>query len=121
MVSGGLWGLIFTQETILRENIVTPEDASIPGERVNGPQTLISQAEVIRMHTLKATGGKTYAEMPRQVEKIDENGNPVLGADGKPVMIPNTSRDIWITATTLTTALNLGVITYMFGAFYSWL
>ncbi len=116
MVSGGLWGLIFTQETILRENIVTPEDASIPGERVNGPQTLISQAEVIRMHTLKATGGKTYAEMPRQVEKIDENGNPVLGADGKPVMIPNTSRDIWITATTLTTALNLGVITYMFGA-----
>lgn len=116
MVSGGLWGLIFTQEMILREKITTPGDASIPNERVNGPLTLLSQAEVIRMHTLKATGGKTYAEMPRQVEKLDENGNPVLGADGKPVMVPNDARNMWITATTLTTALNLAVITYMFGA-----
>lgn len=115
MVSGGLWGLMFTQATVLRENIITPEDASLPGKQVNGPRTLLAQAEVIRMHTLKATGGKTYAEMPRQVEKLDENGNQVIGEDGKPVMIPNTSRDIWITATTLTTALHLGLITYMFG------
>ncbi len=116
LVSGGLWGLIFTQETILREKIITPDDATIPGERVNGPLTLMAQAEVIRKHTLKSTGGLTYAQMPRQLEKRDENGNFVLGEDGKPVMVPNEARNLWITATTLTTALNLGVITYMFGA-----
>jgi len=55
--------------------------------------------------------------MPRQVPKLDQNNQPVLDASGNPVMIANTTRDIWITATTLTTALNLGIITYAFSGF----
>lgn len=114
LIAGGVWGITFTYKNIVQENIVTPADAAIPEKPVRGPLTLRAQAEIIRTHTLKATENKTFAEMPRQIPKVDENGQPVVDADGKPVMVPNIARDIWITATTLTTALNLGLLTYVF-------
>ena len=114
MLVGGLWALAFTYQNIAQEKIVTPDDASIPSTPVRGPLTLKAQADVIRMHTLKSTGGLTFAEMPRQVPKMDAEGDAVLDAEGEPVMVANTARDMWVTATTLTTALNLGIITYLF-------
>ena len=114
LVVGGIWGIFFTYKNIAQEKIITPADASIPEKPVLGPLTLTAQADIIRHHTLTTTGGKTFAEMPRQIVKLDANGQPVLDADGKPVMTANTTRDIWITATTLTTALNLGILTYVF-------
>ena len=92
MVAGGLWAVLFTYQNIAQEHIVTPGDASIPNTPVRGPFTLHSQADIIREHVLKMTGGKTYAEMSRDDEK----------------------RPQWVTATTLTTALHLGIITYLF-------
>ena|SRR3989344_7680132 len=92
MIVGGAWAMMFTYQNVAQENIVTPGDASIPNAPVRGPLTLKSQADIIREHTLKTTDGKTYAEMSRQ----DEN------------------RPMWVTATTLTTALHLGIITYLF-------
>lgn len=114
LAGGGIWGICFTYQNIARENIVTPKDAAIPEQAVRGPMTLKAQADVIREHTLAATLGKTFAEMPRQIAATDKDGKPVLDKDGKPVMAANTARDIWITATTLTTALNLGILTYVF-------
>ncbi len=116
MVIGGIWGIVFTYNNVARENIKTSEGSSIPGVDVRGPLTLKAQADIIRVHTLKATGGKTYAEMPQQIPKLDESGNPVLDKDGKPVTVPNDARNMWVTATTLTTALNLGIITYAFSS-----
>lgn len=95
MVIGGVWAICFTYRNITQEKIVTPADASIPNTPVQGPLTLKSQADVIRHHVLEMTGGLTYAEMSR----TDEN------------------RPLWVTATTLTTALNLGIITYVFSGF----
>lgn len=92
MIIGGSWAIYFTYRNITQEKIITPADASIPNAPVSGPFTLKSQADIIRHHTLKTTGGRTYAEMPR-----DDKDRPM-----------------WITATTLTTALNLGIITYLF-------
>jgi hypothetical protein len=92
LVAGGSWAIYFTYHNVAQEKIVTPSDASIPDTPVRGPFTLKSQAEVIRHHVLETTNGLTYAEMSR----TDEN------------------RSLWITATTLTTALNVGIITYLF-------
>ncbi|HLP43938.1 MAG TPA: hypothetical protein VK145_01520 [Candidatus Nanoarchaeia archaeon] len=92
MVLGGSWAISFTYKNITQEKIVTPADASIPNTAVRGPFTLKSQADIIRHHVLETTGGLTYAQMSR----TDEN------------------RSLWVTATTLMTALNLGIITYIF-------
>ena len=96
LVIGGVWGIRFTYKNIVQEKIVTPADASIPEEPVRGPFTLKSQADIVREHTLKLTGGKTYAEMSRD----------------------DTNRNIWITATTLITALNLGILSYAFSGLF---
>lgn len=94
LLLGGVWGITFTYQNIAREQIVTPADASIPNTPVRGPFTLKAQADVIRHHTLESTGGLTYAQMPRD----------------------SAERPIWITATTLTTALNLAILGYVFSA-----
>lgn len=107
----------FTYTNVAREHIVTPADASIPNAPVRGPFTLMAQADIIRTHMLRMSDGKTFAEMPRQIPKVDEDGNPVFDEDGKPVMVANAARDTWITATALITALNLGIVTYAFSAF----
>lgn len=113
LISGGIWGIAFTYQNVARENITTPKDSSIPEVPVRGPLTLKAQADIIRFHTLKTTGNKTYAEMPGKIAKLDQSGQPVLDEKGAPVMVSNDARNIWITATTLITALNLGIITYV--------
>lgn len=114
LIIGGLWGIYFTYKNIAQEKIVTPGDASISSQPVRGPLTLKAQADVIRKHTLKITGGKTYSQMPQEIAKISEDGQPVLDADGNQIMVANSARNIWMNATTLTTALNLGILTYVF-------
>ena len=116
LVGGGVWGMAFTYTNVAKENITTPDDAFVPGVPVRGPLTLKAQADIMRVHTLRMTEGKTFAEMPRQIPKLDAEGKPILGEDGNPVMTANTARDIWITATTLITALNLGLFAYAFSA-----
>ena len=66
-------------------------------------------ADTIRKHTLEATGGLTYAEMPRAVFKdtskpVPEDQVERALASGK--AIDNPERQIWITSTALSTALN---------------
>ncbi len=92
LVAGGAWAINFTYQNVSREKIVTPADASIPEAPVAGPLTLKAQADIIRTHALESSGGLTYAEMQREDPK----------------------RATWVTATTLITALHLGVITYLF-------
>lgn len=117
LVLGGVWGITFTYQNVAKENIVTPEDAKIPNAKVRDPLTIKAQADIIRTHALKMTGGKTYSEMPRQIPSVDENGNAILDESGNPVMETNKARDIWVTVTSLTTALNLAILSYAFSAF----
>jgi hypothetical protein len=61
----------------------------------------------MRDHTLMATGGQTYAQMPRYASPDGKGTNdPALAtkdANGQPVS--NAARDIWVTSTALSTAL----------------
>ena len=116
-VVGGIVGIAYTWGQAVEENITTPSDAAIADTPVRGPLTMKAQVDVIEKHQLARTDGLRFSEMPRQVPAVDEAGNPVLDEAGEPVMVPNTLRDSWITATTLTTALSLGIMAYMLGAF----
>ena len=63
----------------------------------------------IRKHTLEATNGQVYAEMDRFLDKSgkptsDEKLAAVNPETGKPV--ENGLRNIWVTSTALSTALN---------------
>jgi len=53
------------EDTLSSERIVSAEDAGIPQAPVNGPEEAKTQADVIKEHLLKITGGKTYAELDR--------------------------------------------------------
>ena len=76
------------RDAVIAENIVTPEDASIPNVRVDDADSAKAQADVIEKHYLKLTGGKTYAELDRE----DPN------------------RETAFRAATLRTSLNLAVM-----------
>jgi len=66
-------------------------------------------AAYMRIHTLEATGGQTYAQMPRYATADGKGTNDPATAlkdpkTGQPV--DNAARNIWVTETALTTALN---------------
>jgi hypothetical protein len=92
-----------------REQIVGTPDSSIPGQKVDTGSEAQAFANVMRKHTLEATGGQTYAQMDRF---LDANGKPTSDEakaakdpkTGQPV--ENGLRNMWVTSTALTTALN---------------
>lgn len=53
------------RDALVAEKIVTPEDAAIPNAPVVDHVTAHAQADIILVHMLEATGGKTYAELDR--------------------------------------------------------
>jgi hypothetical protein len=64
-------------------------------------------ASYMRIHTLEATGGKTYAQLPRYATANGQGTNDpkaALTKNGQPV--DNPARNLWINETALTTALN---------------
>jgi hypothetical protein len=94
---------------LAREQIVGTPDSSIPNQLVDNGSKAEAFARVMRKHTLEATGGQTYAQMPRYMGKNGKSTNDVKAAavdpkSGKPV--DNPARNIWVTETALTTALH---------------
>ena len=68
-------------------------------------------AEYMRIHALEASGGLTYAEMGRfATENGDAKGtnDPAQAAkDDKGQPVSNSARNLWVTETALSTALNV--------------
>jgi len=66
-------------------------------------------ASYIRVHALEATGGRTYSQMGQYLTAggKETSDKAAAGKDpktGQP--LPNGARNVWVTATALTTALN---------------
>jgi hypothetical protein len=105
----GFSGRDRVQSDLAREQIVGTDDSTIPGQLVDSGSEAQAFADVMRKHTLEATGGKTYAQMGRF---LDENGNETSDEaqaakdpkTGQPV--ENGLRNMWINETALSTALN---------------
>jgi hypothetical protein len=106
----GAWGFNEVRDNLARENIVGTPDSSIPGQKVDTGSEARAFAATMRHHALEATGGQTYAEMGRF---LDAKGNPTSDESkaakdpktGQPV--ENGLRNLWVTETALTTALNM--------------
>lgn len=116
-MAGGIFGAWYTWDHAAAQNVITPDDAAIPETAVRGPFTMWAQADIITHHQLENTDGLYYAEMDRMVPQVDENGEVVLDENGEALMVPNEARASWLNATTLTTALSLGIVSYALAAF----
>jgi hypothetical protein len=107
----GVNGRAEVRDNLKREQIVgTPDMAkSVANKQVLTGAQAKAFATGMRKHTLEATDGQTYAQMGRFLTAAgkptnDENAAAVDKATGKPV--ENGARNIWVTETALTTALN---------------
>jgi len=101
---------------LLAQNITTPEDASIPGVKVDSIATAKSMAEIIDHHALDSTQGLTYAEMGRF---MTADGNPAGTSnpeeavkDDKGNPIANPLRNVAFQAATLRTSLYSSVMAF---------
>ena len=64
MAVAGVITWVVVSSTLSDQKIVVSDDAScLAGDEVNGPFSAYCQANVIDKHTMKITGGKTYAEL----------------------------------------------------------
>jgi hypothetical protein len=94
---------------LAREQIVGTPDSTIPNQLVNTGGEAQAFAKVMRKHTLEATGGKTYAQMPQFITATGTGTSDKAAAAKDPktgAPVANPARNIWVTETALTTALN---------------
>jgi hypothetical protein len=118
----GVSGFTTTRDAIKNEGITfgSADDPAVAkyaeqwaGEQVTTGDQARAFAKVMREHTLESTGGLTYAEMGR-FQSAANPDDPAGTSDeeaaakddsGQPVS--NGARNIWVTETALTTALNV--------------
>jgi hypothetical protein len=106
-VYSGVDGRDMVRDNLRAEKIVGTPDSKIPGQVVDTGSEARAFADVMRHHTMEATGGKTYAEMDRFLAEgggTTSDEKAALVENGKPV--DNPARNIWVTETALSTALN---------------
>src|SRR4051812_43692358 len=107
----GVSGRGEVRDNIAREQIVgTPDMAkSVANKQVKTGAQAKAFASGMRKHTLEATGGQVYSQMGRYLTSAgkptnDEKAAAIDPKTQKPV--ENQARNIWVTSTALTTALN---------------
>ena len=99
------------------KNVSLPT-CSVAGEKVDTGSEARCFAEYMRIHALEATGGQTYAQMPRYATADGAGTNDAASAltrDGRPV--DNPARAVWVTETALSTALNTSYFAQSVGLF----
>ncbi len=132
VIALGVWGISFTRDQLKQEGIVfgPASDPAVAehaeqwaGEPVETGSQALAFAEIMREHTLASTGGLTYAEMGRYQSAEDPsdpagtNDEAAAAKDENGQPISNGARDIWVTETALTTALNMGFMSEMLSIF----
>jgi hypothetical protein len=91
----------------LNPQSLTIPSCSVANQAITSGSSARCFAQYMQIHTLEATGGQYYSQMPRYATadgKGTNNASQALTAKGQPV--DNPARAIWINETALTTALN---------------
>ena len=105
----GIDGRQQVRSDLAREMIVGTPDSSIPGQKVDTGAEARAFADVMRHHTLDATKGQTYAQMGRFLDATGQPTNDEKAAAINPTTkqpVENGLRNMWVTETALSTALN---------------
>jgi hypothetical protein len=117
----GVNGFATVRDSIKQEQITfgTADDPAVAkyaeqwaGEQVKTGDQARAFAQVMRTHTLESTAGLTYAQMGRfqSAAKPDDpagtSDEAAAAKDESGQPISNGARNIWVTETALTTALN---------------
>jgi hypothetical protein len=93
--------------------------ADVAGKKIVTGQLARDFASYMRIHTLEASGGLTYSQMPRYASADGKGTNDAATAlkteKGQPV--DNPARQLWVTETALTTALNTSYMAEQVGLF----
>ena len=111
----GVNGRNEVRDALAAQNITATDDAAEitngklqPGEPITTGAEARQFAKVMEFHALESTEGKRYAEMGRFLTPSGEETSDEAAAaktpDGRPV--ENGLRNMWVTETALTTALN---------------
>ena len=111
----GITGYNTVRDEIAAQKIVAGDDAAEltngalqPGDEIKTGAQARAFADIMEHHTLDATEGKRYAEMGRFITPDGKDtSDEALAAktpEGRPV--ENGLRNMWVTETALTTALN---------------
>jgi hypothetical protein len=92
---------------------------SVANLAVNSGSRARCFADYMRIHAYEATGGTTYAQMPRYASPDGKGTNDptkaTKGPNGQP--LDNAARDVWVTETALSTALNVSYMADQLGNF----
>ena len=121
----GVNGYNTTRDSIKAEGITfgSADDPAVAkyaeqwaGEQVTTGDQARAFAKIMREHTLESTGGLTYAQMGRYQSAKDpespagtsDEAAAAKDENGQP--ISNGARNIWVTETALTTALNMSYL-----------
>jgi hypothetical protein len=87
---------------------VTFPTRSVAGKAITNGTDARTFAQYMRIHALEASGGLPYSQMPRYATangKGTNDATKALQANGRPV--DNAARNVWVTETALSTALNV--------------
>jgi voltage-gated potassium channel Kch len=128
----GVDGRSTVSESLKQEQIVfgAADDPAVAryaaqwaGEPVETGTQARAFAQIIHEHATEASGGLSYAQMGRFVS-ADDPENPagtsdeaVALKDGKGNPVSNSARDTWVTATALSTALNVSYMAQQMALF----
>src|SRR5215208_5324248 len=93
---------------------------SVAGKSINSGSRARVFAQYMRIHTFESTGGETYSQMGRYLTPSGKDTNDAAAAakdpkTGQPEA--NGKRDIWVTETALTTALNMSYMAQQLALF----
>ena len=111
----GANGFNTVRDSIAEQKITATPDAKEitngklePGQAIKTGSDARAFADVMEHHALESTDGKRYAEMGRfltpQGDETNDEAAAAKTPDGRPV--ENGLRNMWVTETALTTALN---------------
>lgn len=128
----GIDGRSTVQDSIKQEQIyfgessdpaVAKHASQWAGDQVTNGDQARAFAKVMREHTMESSGGLTYAQMgrfqaaaaPDDPKGTNDAAAAVVDAGGAPVSNP--TRDVWVTETALTTALNMSYMAEQLAVF----